>query len=213
MGKEPAVVDLTPENFKVVKDDTRLWLLNFYTPWCAHCKNLVPELVKAAKLAEKHNIKVGAVDCELPLNGELCDEFDIRGFPTLRTYATQSGMHHGDAKNPRHASDYEGPRDAQGIVDHLVSINSGKQEVPAPQDPSAEQDASGMYDAADASAEPKRRRPRECVELPRKLIHSSPLHRLCACFVILRIPKFDLEKCTFFLPMKDLSIFAYDSFI
>ena len=70
--KEPAVVDLTPENFKVsyftsvllsaiylngraytckniyekyscrdtcnnnaqeVKDDTRLWLLNFYTPW------------------------------------------------------------------------------------------------------------------------------------------------------------------------------------
>ena len=98
---------------------------------------------------------MGAVDCKLPLNGELCDEFDIRGFPTLRTYATQSGMHHGDAKNPRHASDYEGPRDSQGIVDYLVSLNSGKQEVPAPQDPSAEQDASGMYAADDASAEPK----------------------------------------------------------
>merc|ERR1719271_1018331 len=72
-ANEAAVVDLTPGNFKLVMQaDNRLWLLNFYTPWCGDCKNMVPDIVNAAKLAEKHNIKVGAVDCELPLNGELC---------------------------------------------------------------------------------------------------------------------------------------------
>ena len=87
--------------------------------------------------------QVGAVDCDLPLNGELCDEFDIQGFPTLKTYATVSGMHHdGDdgKQQQRHSADYEGPRDAKGIVDYLVNFGKN-QEAPSEEgDPSAEQD-------------------------------------------------------------------------
>lgn len=56
------VVQLTSSNFKsqVVKSD-EIWLVEFYAPWCGHCKNLVPEWEKAAK-ALKGIIKIGAVD-------------------------------------------------------------------------------------------------------------------------------------------------------
>ena len=57
------VVELTTSNFKseVLDDKDSMWLLEFYAPWCGHCKQLAPSWELAAKQL-KGVVKLGAVD-------------------------------------------------------------------------------------------------------------------------------------------------------
>ena len=56
------VVLLTKDNWKKkVLDSDELWFVEFYAPWCGHCKSLAPSWEKAAKTL-KGVVNVGAVD-------------------------------------------------------------------------------------------------------------------------------------------------------
>ena len=60
-AKSP-VVKLTKDNFKkLVLEGDELWFIEFFAPWCGHCKQLAPSWEKAAKTL-KGVVKVGAVD-------------------------------------------------------------------------------------------------------------------------------------------------------
>jgi len=100
-----AVVDLTPSNFdKLVTNGDGVWIIEFYAPWCGHCKSLVPEYKKAAK-ALKGIVKVGAVNADE--HRSLGGQFQVQGFPTIKIFGA----------NKRKPEDFNGQRTAQGMVD------------------------------------------------------------------------------------------------
>lgn len=72
------VVQLTAKDFNQVK--TGIWLVEFYAPWCGHCKNLAPEYAKAAK-GLKGIANIAAIDA----SNEKID-VQVQGYPTIKLY-------------------------------------------------------------------------------------------------------------------------------
>ncbi|KAG0242697.1 hypothetical protein B0O80DRAFT_462260 [Mortierella sp. GBAus27b] len=113
-----SVVELTTQNFQSeVIDSNHLVMVEFYAPWCGHCKNLTPHYKSAAK--NLHGIvKLGAIDCDDDKNRPVCSQYDIKGFPTIKVFPpNRTGK-----KGPKSFNDYNGERSAKAIVDHLVRL-------------------------------------------------------------------------------------------
>lgn len=97
------VIVLTKDNFAEEAEAADLILVEFYAPWCGHCKKLTPEYEKAARRLKSHTppVKLGKVDATVET--ELGKQFGVSGYPTLKILR----------KGKRF--DYNGPREADGI--------------------------------------------------------------------------------------------------
>lgn len=62
-------------------------LVVFHQPWCPHCQNLAPTVMKLANIT-KGLFPVGVIDCSDETNGNnlLADYFDVAGYPTIKFY-------------------------------------------------------------------------------------------------------------------------------
>jgi len=106
-GGKDEVIELTESNFeKLVLQSDDLWLVEFFAPWCGHCKTLAPEWAKAAGQL-KGEAKLGAVDATV--HASLASRYGVQGYPTIKVFP--SGKKSGDGE------DYQGARSASGIVD------------------------------------------------------------------------------------------------
>jgi len=85
-------------------------LVEFYAPWCGHCKKLAPEYAAAAGILKDKNMHIAKVDATE--NNSLAERFEVKGFPTLYWFV--------DGQK----SEYGGGRTTDSIVS-WVSKKSG----------------------------------------------------------------------------------------
>eukprot|EP01103_Thecamoeba_quadrilineata_P002305 TRINITY_DN12281_c0_g1_i1.p1 TRINITY_DN12281_c0_g1~~TRINITY_DN12281_c0_g1_i1.p1 ORF type:complete len:402 (-),score=85.36 TRINITY_DN12281_c0_g1_i1:45-1226(-) len=118
-GPNSNIIKLTKSNFLQVLESDNVWLVEFYAPWCGHCKNLAPEYEKVATNL-KGIVPVGAVDCDE--EKELCGMWQIKGFPTIKLFPSER------SKNPyqeglpyKNPVDYNQARTAPAIASFALS--------------------------------------------------------------------------------------------
>ncbi|XP_003384600.1 PREDICTED: protein disulfide isomerase-like 2-1 [Amphimedon queenslandica] len=102
---QAGVVDLTSSNFDQVVDGSKAAFVEFYAPWCGHCKRLAPEYEKLGAAYEGSNdVVIAKVDADA--DRTLGGRFGVRGFPTLKFFP----------KGSTTPEDYNGGRSADDFI-------------------------------------------------------------------------------------------------
>jgi len=77
---ESVVIPLTQANFNDAIKEHPLILVEFYAPWCGHCKQMEPEYKKAARHL---NGRVAFANVDATAEVTLAEQFKVEGYPTL----------------------------------------------------------------------------------------------------------------------------------
>ncbi|XP_065828388.1 uncharacterized protein [Oscarella lobularis] len=103
------VLDLDTANFdKFVKDSSKNVLVEFYAPWCGHCKALTP---KYEKVAQTFKNEPECVVARLDADGhrDIGEKYGVSGFPTIKFFP----------KDNKDGEDYSGGRETSDFITFL----------------------------------------------------------------------------------------------
>jgi len=105
---------VTGSNFdEIVNDPSKDLLLEFYAPWCGHCKQLAPKYDQLGEKMKSHkNVVIAKIDATA--NDFDREKFKVSGYPTIYFRpATKAG---GKLASP---VTYEGNREVDDFVTYL----------------------------------------------------------------------------------------------
>ncbi|PYI15587.1 putative disulfide isomerase [Aspergillus japonicus CBS 114.51] len=101
-----AVVDLVPQNFDaIVLQSGKPALVEFFAPWCGHCKNLAPTYEELSQAFAHATDKVTVAKVDADEHRDLGRRFGVQGFPTLKWFDGKSDV----------PEDYKGGRDLESL--------------------------------------------------------------------------------------------------
>ncbi|KAI9838144.1 MAG: hypothetical protein M1837_002639 [Sclerophora amabilis] len=110
-----AVLDLIPDNFdKVVLKSGKPALVEFFAPWCGHCKTLAPVYEELGQHFAFASDKLSIAKVDADANKALAQRFGVQGFPTLKWF---------DGKSEK-PEDYNSGRDLESLSS-FVSEKTG----------------------------------------------------------------------------------------
>ena len=115
------MVELTDSNFEEeVLDSEEMVLVEFFAPWCGHCKNLAPHWAQAATEL-KGKVKIAALDATE--HTVTASRYGIRGYPTIKMFPA--------GKKDGEAVEYDGGRTANDIV--AWALDKVSENIPPPE--------------------------------------------------------------------------------
>ncbi|KAK0546225.1 hypothetical protein OC846_004540 [Tilletia horrida] len=110
-----AAVQLTAANFdSIVMDEEKDVLVEFYAPWCGHCKNLAPVYEKVAQaFANDDKCVLAQLDADKDAHRDLAAKYGVNGFPTLKMFKK------GSKANKDDPEDYTLGRDEGSLLEYM----------------------------------------------------------------------------------------------
>ncbi|XP_067914550.1 protein disulfide-isomerase [Heterodontus francisci] len=110
IAEEDEVLVLKKDNFEEALEKYRHLLVEFYAPWCGHCKALAPEYAKAAAKLKEEGSEIRLAKVDATEESDLAQMFSVRGYPTIKFFKN------GDKSSPK---DYSAGRQHEDIINWL----------------------------------------------------------------------------------------------